>query len=378
MRVILALACLALMTLSAQAQGVLESLEREITALARKVQAGVVSVEGGVLIPSTPPPSMRVVPPQSEPARRWLEAMRLLNLPSPISRKGSGFVIDRDGWILTSADIVRGAETCTVRFADGRRVKAQVVSVDDVTNLALVKCPDSTPQALLLGDSDKVDVGALVLCVGTIGGYERSVVLGVVAGKERVGVIGQQQFLSNLLQISGSVGAGSSGAPVVNTRGEVVGVVIASIAPGLASAPLDTDPGRTNTTLPNLGSSLEMSLFGSAGGVLAVPINDVRAVLDDMRAGRLRRALLGIVPADHDSEGAEVVRVIPNSPAARAGIRLGDVIVALNKTPVHRAADVSTLLRRMKPGQRVEVEILRGSKRIKMELQLGERGSSRP
>lgn len=379
MRILITLLCLAGLALSANAQAVLESLEREINALARKVQVGVVSVEGGALVPPGTSPSIRVVPPQNETARRWLEAIRLLNLPTPVSRKGSGFVIDHDGWILTSADIVRGAETCTVRFADGRRVRAQVVSSDDVTDLALLKCPEPTPQSLAIGDSDKVDIGSLVLCVGTLGGYEQSVALGVVSGKERTGVLGQQQFLSNLLQISGAGGAGSSGAPVVNTRGEVVGVVIASIAPGLASAPLDRDPGRTNTTLPNLGSSLEMSLFGSAGGVLAVPINDVRAVLDDMRTGRLRRAFLGVMPADRDgSEGAEVVRLAPNSPAAQAGIRLGDVILSLNNTPVRRAADVSAFLRRSKPGQRVQVEVLRGNSRIKVTAQLGERGYSRP
>ncbi|MER3472752.1 MAG: hypothetical protein C4335_01685 [Armatimonadota bacterium] len=376
MRILITLWCIVGLALSANAQGTLESLEREITALARKVQAGVVSVEGGALVVPNAPPTVRAVPPQSEAARRWLEAMRLLNLPSPVSRKGSGFIIDRDGWVLTSADIVRGAETCTVRLADGQRLKARVVSIDEVTNLALVKCSAPTPQPLPLGDSDKVDVGNLVLCVGTLGGYERSVTLGLVSGKERTGVLGQRQFLSNLLQVSGSVGAGGSGAPVVNTRGEVVGIIIATIAPGIALQP---PSGEASTSPPSLGTSLEMSLFGSAGGALAVPINDVRAVLDDMRAGKLRRAFLGIMPADRDGgEGAEVVRVVPNSPAARAGIRLGDVIVAINRLPVRRASDVSLILRRMKPGQRAEIEVLRATNRLRLTVQVGERGSSEP
>ncbi len=373
MRIIATLVCLLLIVLPASAQSLLESLEREITALTRKVQTGVVAVEGGALVSPGSIPSTGLVPPQNETARRWLEAMRLLNLPSPISRKGTGFIVDRDGSILTSADIVRGAETCTVRFANGQRASARVVSVDDVTNLALILCSESTPPPLTLGDSDRVEPGGLVLCVGTLGGFERSVVLGIVSGRERTGALGQQQFLSNLLQISAPIGAGSSGAPVVNSRGEVVGVIVASIAPGMVFSPPSTARG---SAVPSLGTSLEMSMFGTTGGALAVPINDVRAVLDDMRAGKLRRPFLGIMPADHDGEGAEVVRVVPNSPAARGGIRLGDVVVALNRTPVRRAADVTAFLRRMKPGDRVEIDVVRGKNRLKVSVQLGERSSA--
>lgn len=378
MRWVLTLLCVWMLTLSASAQSVLESLERELTSLTRKVQSGVVSVEGGALVAPDTAPSVRAIAPPSETARRWLEAMRLLNLPSPVSRKGSGFIIDREGWVLTSADIVRGAETCTVRFADGRRTTARVVSIDDVTNLALLKCSEPTPQSLSLGDSDRVEVGSLLLCVGTLGGYERSAVLVMVSGRERSGAIGQQQFLSNLLQVSGAVGAGGSGAPLVNARGEVVGVIVASIAPGMVFLPPDSASAR-RTAPPSLGTSLEMSLFGATGGALAVPINDVKSVLDDMRAGRLRRAFLGVMPADRDGgEGAEVVRVVPNSPAARAGFRLGDVIVGINNTPVRRAGDVSATLRRLKPGDTVQIDLLRGATRIRVRVQLGERGSLSP
>lgn len=376
MRAIVIVLCLLSVALSASAQGVLESLEREVTALVRKVQTGVVSVEGGALVPPDSSPPSPLVAPQSEATRRYLEALRLLNLPSPISRKGSGFIVDRDGWILTSADIVRGAETCIVRLPNGRRATARVVSIDDVTNLALVKSPEATPSPLPLGDSDKVEVGSFALCMGALGGYERSAALAIVSGKERTGVIGQQQYLSNLLQISGAIGPGSSGAPVLNARGEVIGVIVASIAPGAVTLSPDRSR-RATTTLPHLGTSLDMSLFGTTGGALAVPINDIKAVLDEMRTGRLRRPFLGVMPADRDgAEGAEIVRVIPNSPAARAGVRLGDVIVALNRTPVRRAADVTAFLRRMKPGDQVEVEILRGTSRLRMSVQLSERGAT--
>ncbi len=377
MRLIVTLLALLVLALSASAQSVLESLDREMTALVRKVQAGVVSVEGGALIAPGSPPSSPLLAPQSETARRWLEAMRLLNLPSPISRKGSGFLVDREGRVLTSADIVRGAETCTVRFANGEKTLAKVVSIDEVTNLALIECAQAPPTPIPLGDSDKLEPGNLVLCVGTVGGYERSAVLGMVAGKERTGVLGQQQLLANLLQISVGLGAGSSGAPVINTRGEVVGVIVASIAPGVASAiPGREVRGQTGMP-PSLGTSVDMSLFGASGGALAVPINDVRAVLDDMRAGKLRRPFLGVMPADRErGDGAEVVLVVPNSPAARAGIRLGDVIVGLNNTPVHRAADVSAFLRRAKPGDRVQVDIRRGDSVVKITVRLGERSST--
>jgi serine protease Do len=306
-----------------------------------------------------------------------LQTFRLFNLPNPITRKGSGFIVDRE-WVLTSADVVRGAEQCVVRLADGTRLTGRVVSLDDVTNLAMVKIPAVSLPALPLGDSDRVEQGSLVLCMGTLGGYERSLALCVVAGKERTGVIGQQQFLSNLIQISGAIGAGSSGAPVLNSRGEVVGVIVASIAPGMLFRPTDAgDSRQTGTPAPTLGTSVDMSLLGTTGGALAVPINDVKAVLDDMRAGRLRRPFLGIMPADRDgAEGAEVVRVVPGSPAARAGIRLGDVVLSLNKSPIRRAADVTSALRRLKPGDVVQIELLRGNQRLRVSAPLAGRGNA--
>ncbi|MCL6475968.1 MAG: S1C family serine protease [Firmicutes bacterium] len=378
MRLLVSFLLLVLVTGAVWAQGVLDSLEREVTALARKTQNAVVSVEGGALAPPGSSPSAFWMRPENEPTRRMLQTFRLFNLPNPITRKGSGFIVDRE-WVLTSADVVRGAEQCVVRLADGTKLTGRVVSLDDVTNLAMVKIPAVSLPALPLGDSDRVEQGSLVLCMGTLGGYERSLALCVVAGKERTGVIGQQQFLSNLIQISGAIGVGSSGAPVLNSRGEVVGVIVASIAPGMLFRPTDAgDSRQTGTPAPTLGTSVDMSLLGTTGGALAVPINDVKAVLDDMRAGRLRRPFLGIMPADRDgAEGAEVVRVVPGSPAARAGIRLGDVILSLNKSPVRRAADVTSVLRRLKPGDVVEIELLRGNQRLRVSAPLAERGNSR-
>jgi len=377
MRLLVSFLLLVLVAAAGWAEGVLDSLEREVTALARKTQNAVVSVEGGALAPLGSSPSAFWMRPENEPTRRMLQTFRLFNLPNPITRKGSGFIVDRE-WVLTSADVVRGAEQCVVRLADGTRLTGRVVSLDDVTNLAMVKIPAVSLPALPLGDSDRVEQGSLVLCMGTLGGYERSLALCVVAGKERTGVIGQQQFLSNLIQISGAIGAGSSGAPVLNSRGEVVGVIVASIAPGMLFRPTDAgDSRQTGTPAPTLGTSVDMSLLGTTGGALAVPINDVKAVLDDMRAGRLRRPFLGIMPADRDgAEGAEVVRVVPSSPAARAGIRLGDVVLSLNKSPIRRAADVTSVLRRLKPGDVVQIELLRGNQRLRVSAPLAGRGNA--
>jgi serine protease Do len=377
MRLLVSFLLLVLVAAAGWAEGVLDSLEREVTALARKTQNAVVSVEGGALAPLGSSPSAFWMRPENEPTRRMLQTFRLFNLPNPITRKGSGFIVDRE-WVLTSADVVRGAEQCVVRLADGTRLTGRVVSLDDVTNLAMVKIPAVSLPALPLGDSDRVEQGSLVLCMGTLGGYERSLALCVVAGKERTGVIGQQQFLSNLIQISGAIGAGSSGAPVLNSRGEVVGVIVASIAPGMLFRPTDAgDSRQTGTPAPTLGTSVDMSLLGTTGGALAVPINDVKAVLDDMRAGRLRRPFLGIMPADRDgAEGAEVVRVVPGSPAARAGIRLGDVVLSLNKSPIRRAADVTSALRRLKPGDVVQIELLRGNQRLRVSAPLAGRGNA--
>ncbi|GIV16289.1 MAG: serine protease MucD [Armatimonadota bacterium] len=379
MRSIAIVSSLLLFALSTNAQSVLESLEREVTALARKVQPAIVSVEGGALVtPGSAPPSLWTRP-SNEAARRVYEALRMLNLPNPVTRKGSGFVVDSSGWVLTGADVVRGAEQCIVRLADGRRLTGKVASIDEATNVALVKVETQGLPVLPMGDSDKLEPGSIVLCVGTQGGYDRSVALCVVAGKERIGVIGQQQFLSNLLQIAGSIGAGSSGAAVVNTRGEVVGIVIATLTPGFTIRVPEPAASPRSGAVPSVAPPIETPLLGASGGGLAVPINDVRAVLAEMQTGRVRRAFLGIVPADRDgAEGAEVVRVIPDSPAIRAGIRLGDVILAINGQPIHRAADISARLRRMKPGDKIQIDILRGAQRLRITVPLGERANTPP
>ncbi len=377
MRLFATVSCLLMLAVSASAQSVLESLEREVIALARKVQPAIVSVEGGALVaPESVPPSLWTRP-SNEAARRVYEALRVLNLPNPVTRKGSGFIIDSNGWILTGADVVRGAEQCTVRLADGRRLTGKVVSIDESTNVAMVKVDARELPALPLGDSDKLEPGSLVLCMGTQGGYDRSVALCTVAGKERIGVIGQQQFLSNLLQISGSIGAGSSGAAIVNARGEVVGIVIATLTPGFTLRIPEPAASPRSGAVPSVSPPIETPLLGASGGGLAVPINDVRTVLAEMQTGKVGRAFLGIIPADRDgAEGAEVVRVVPNSPAARAGIRLGDVIYMLGGQPVRRAADVSARLRRMKPGDRIELGILRGAQRLRITVTLGERANT--
>lgn len=379
MRLFATVSCLLLLAVSVSAQSVLESLEREVTALARKVQPAIVSVEGGALVAPDSVPSSLWTRPSNEAARRVYEALRMLNLPNPITRKGSGFIVDSNGWILTGADVVRGAEQCTVRLADGRRLTGKVVSIDEATNVAMVKVDARDLPALPLGDSDKLEPGSLVLCVGTQGGYDRSVALCTVAGKERIGVIGQQQFLSNLLQISGSIGAGSSGAAIVNARGEAVGIVIATLTPGFTLRIPEPAASPRSGAIPSVSPPIETPLLGASGGGLAVPINDVRTVLAEMQTGKVRRAFLGIVPADRDgAEGAEVVRVVPNSPAARAGIRLGDVITMLSGQPVRRAADVSARLRRLKPGDRIELGILRGAQRMRITITLGERTNTPP
>jgi serine protease Do len=377
MRFIATASCLLLLVLTASAQSVLESLEREVTALARRVQPTIVSVEGGALVAPDSASSSLWMRPSNESARRVYEALRMLNLPNPVTRKGSGFLVDGNGWVLTGADVVRGAEQCTVRLADGRRLTGKVVSIDEATNVALVKVEAQGLPVLPMGDSDKLEPGSIVLCVGTQGGYDRSVTLCTIAGKERIGVIGQQQFLSNLLQISGSLGAGSSGAAIVNVRGEVVGIVIATLTPGFTIRIPEPAASPRSGAVPSIAPPIETPLLGASGGGLAVPINDVRAVLAEMQKGRVSRAFLGIVPADRDgAEGAEVVRVIPDSPAIRAGIRLGDVILSLNNVAVRRAADVTSILRRMKPGDKVQIDILRGAQRLRITVTLGERANT--
>lgn len=236
---------------------------------------------------------------------------------------GSGFIVSPDGYILTNEHVVHGATETFVTLMDGRQLEAELIGADEVTDLAVLKVDAEDLPAAPLGDSRDLLIGEWVIAIGNPFGYlladrEPSVTVGVVSaiGRDVRPETGEErpQVWSNMIQTDAAINPGNSGGPLVNARGEVIGV---------------------NAFIFSGGSG------GSIGLGFAIPIHRARRVLDDLvEYGSIRRPWIGIHldrPPTRNGEipvGVRVIRVDPRSPAARAGIEPGDVITETDGRPV--------------------------------------------
>jgi serine protease Do len=232
---------------------------------------------------------------------------------SPRRGTGTGFIIDSDGHILTNHHVIDGAERITVKLADGRAYRGTVVGSDPDTDIALIKVHSQTPlSAAALGNSDSLRVGEWVVAIGNPLAYEHTVTVGVVS------FIGRKLFdssLDNYIQTDAAISFGNSGGPLINTRGEIIGI--------------------------NAAVSRQANNIG-----FAIPINQARAILPQLKAdGRVSRGYIGVALRDVDpdlqtslglprGDGALVQDVTQGSPGARAGIKPYDLIVAVDREPV--------------------------------------------
>ena len=267
---------------------------------------------------------------------------------------GSGFIIDRDGTILTNYHVVDGAEKTVVTLSDGRSFDAKVLGRDQKTDIAIVKinAPQDLP-VVTFGDSDRLEVGEWVLAIGDPFGLDHTVTSGIVSAKGRQ--IGAGPY-DNFIQTDASINPGNSGGPLLNMRGEVVGI---------------------NT-----------AIFSQSGGNIgigfAIPTNLVKGVLPQLKnKGKVVRGYLGTViqrvtPELADTlglkspHGALVAETTKGGPAEHAGIRAGDVIVEFNGKEIKDSADLPLQVASVAPGKTVEVKILRDSKEMTLPLTVGE------
>jgi serine protease Do len=274
---------------------------------------------------------------------------------------GSGFFISSDGLIVTNNHVVEGAEKIRVRLTDETELPAKVVGRDPATDVALIKIDGKgSYSALPLGDSDGLRVGEWVMAVGNPLAMEHTVTVGVVSAKGRTLGISpdpNSRSFEDFIQTDAAINMGNSGGPLVNVRGEVVGMNTAINAGG-----------------QNLG--------------FAIPVNTIKMVVPQLKEkGKVVRGYLGVQITNVDQkaqesfklpsrEGALVQSVTKGGPADKAGMREGDVIVAAGETPVK---DTRTLIYRvsaMPPGQKVDLEVIREGKRQTIAVALGERPSS--
>ena len=267
---------------------------------------------------------------------------------------GSGFIIDRDGTILTNYHVVDGADKITVTLSNGQSFTAKVLGRDQKTDIAIIKIDAQQDlPAVSLGDSDQLEVGEWVMAIGNPFGLDHTVTAGIVSAKGRH--IGDGPY-EDFIQTDASINPGNSGGPLINLRGEVVGI---------------------NT-----------AIFSQSGGNIgigfAIPTNLVKDLLPQLKAkGKVVRGFLGttiqkITPDIAESmglkqpNGALVADVAMDGPAERAGIKTGDVIVAFDGKEIKDSADLPLQVARLAPGKRVQVKILREGKDLTLPITVGE------
>ena len=269
---------------------------------------------------------------------------------------GSGFLITADGWIATNNHVIDDAEEITVRL-DGREYSAEVKGRDQETDLALLKIDAGKELPFLpLGSSEELRVGDWVMAIGSPLRFEASVTVGVVSAKGRsIPVENNRADFANYIQTDAAINQGNSGGPLVNTAGEVVGIATAM-----------------SNWAENIG--------------FAVPVDVLQGVLPQLRdTGRVRRGYLGVQIRDlenHDEaryykldepNGAFVSNVQPNTPARKAGVKAGDVILGVDDHDVVGTRDLIDYVAALPPGAGVELKILRDGKRVGLDVELEER-----
>ncbi len=277
---------------------------------------------------------------------------------------GSGFIIDRSGEILTNAHVVNQADKVTVRLKDGRTLEGTVQGADEVTDLAVIKVNSTNGDLPVapLADSSEVQVGDWAIAVGNPLGFDSTVTLGIVSTLKRSSAqVGIPDKRLEFIQTDAAINPGNSGGPLLNDRGEVIGI---------------------NT-----------AIRADAMGIgFAIPINKAKEIKDRlMRGERIAHPYLGVQMENLTPElakannsdpnspinvpevnGVLVVRVVPNSPAATAGLRRGDVILQIDKQPVTTGEQLQNIVENSRIGQTLQLKIQRGNQTQQIGVKAGE------
>ena len=265
-------------------------------------------------------------------------------IPQEKTGYGSAFFISKDGYLLTNHHVVEDASKVTIVLNDLRELDATVVGSDERTDVALLKVQGTSYPELRTGNVDQLRVGEPVLAIGSPFGFDYSASAGIVSAKMR-NMMGETSV--PFIQTDVALNPGNSGGPLFNQRGEVVGV--------------------------------NSRIFSGTGGYMglsfSIPIDVAMDVADQLkRNGKVTRSYLGVSLQDIDRnlaesyklskpEGSLITQVAPNSPAARAGLRAGDVILKYNGTPISRTSELLNYLNRSVPNQSIQLEVLRDDKR---------------
>src|SRR5438046_2395763 len=279
--------------------------------------------------------------PQDNPFGDLFPGFRMPDRPMRQQGEGSGVIVSADGYIVTNNHVVDGATELTVSMADKREMKARVIGTDAKTDIALIKVDARDLPHVVLGDSSKVEVGDIALAMGNPFGLGQTVTMGIISATGRGG-LGIEDY-EDFIQTDASINPGNSGGALVNTRGELIGI---------------------NTAI--------LSRSGGNQGVgFAVPVDMVRQVMTQLKEkGSVTRARLGLYFQEltpkltsacgaQATSGALVTDVVPEGPAAKAGLQKEDVIVALNGKEMD-GRSIRLAVGSMAPGTTIQLKVLRG------------------
>jgi len=290
-----------------------------------------------------------------DPLRDFFERFFGDQMPKDYKQRGlgTGFIIDKEGFILTANHVVEQAEEILVTLANKRELSAKIIGRDPKTDLALIKIePPNDITPLPLGDSAALEIGEWVVAIGNPFGLGNTVTAGIVSAKYRQ--IGAGPY-DNFIQTDASINPGNSGGPLLNTAGEVVGI--------------------------------NSAIFSQAGGNIgigfAIPINMAKDLLPQLKAGKVVRGWLGVmiqsITAElkdklglEDRKGALVADVTAGGPADKAGIRRGDVIVSFDGKEIRESNDLPYLVASTPIGKKVAVEVIRKGQKESLAAKIGE------
>ncbi|GAB3184355.1 S1C family serine protease [Hydrogenophaga aquatica] len=273
----------------------------------------------------------------------------------PQSGLGSGVIVSPEGYILTNNHVVEEADEIEVQLSDGRRAGARIIGTDPETDLAILKIELTGLPVILLGNSDLLEVGDVVLAIGNPFGVGQTVTSGIVSalGRTQLGI----NTFENFIQTDAAINPGNSGGALVDVNGQLMGI---------------------NTAIYSRSG-------GSMGIGFAIPTSTARSVMEAIvRDGSVTRGWIGVEPQDltpelaqyfgtNNAEGVIITGVLQNGPAASAGMQPGDVISSVAGAPVRDVAQLLSKVASLTPGQAVDIDVQRRGQRVRLQVTPGRR-----
>lgn len=345
-------------------ESVLQSMEREFQAIVKSVKPSVVEVVATC-----------TVTPQKISGRPGTLLSNDSETVLSYENIGSGIIIDAAGYVVTTAGVVESAKEIEVVFANGQRTSGTLLGVDTLTDIAVLSVENDNLPQTRIGDSDQIDMGSWVITVGSSYGHSSTLSFGTVNGLE---ILPDRPFY-DAIKINASVNPGNSGGAVINTSGEIVGIIAAKLE--------DPISHLLNLTLPELtqeraammkASTASRRTWANSEVGFAIPINTVKHIAEQLtRYGKVTRGWLGVrLEQEHErttAVGVRVTGVTKGSPADKSGIKYQDVIVEFKGKPVHTFLELKKWVASFPPDTRVTIKIYRDGQFLLREVVLGNR-----